>query len=486
MVRRHITALRLGLMSADGVSAIALFTFVSIVRFGPSQWLEAWANAGIDGRLLAILYGIGWVTILWLFGLYRLRVRWSARTEVNDVARSVLLMAVATFILLFWLKLPNVSRQFLLLLFPLQVVLTVASRFILRWAFSAARARGLNARFILIVGTGPAAQAFADRIEARREMGLHVIGHLAEQSGGMTAVTAGEPMSIAPGRSLLPTSRPILGSVDDIEVVLHTQIVDEVAICLPPSDLAMVEPITRLCEDEGRIVRIPTEETGLTLAGARVEDFDGMRILSLVYGPDRAVALAIKRGLDLFASSVALIVLSPLLALIAIWIRLRDGGPILFRQDRIGEHGRQFRVVKFRTMAPDAEERLAELETRNEIQGQAFKVTDDPRVTRSGRLLRSLSLDELPQLWNVLRGEMSLVGPRPPLPREVDGYDVWHRRRLSMKPGITGLWQVAARREPEFDRWVRIDLDYIDRWSLWLDLKIIARTIPAVIGQQGR
>jgi lipopolysaccharide/colanic/teichoic acid biosynthesis glycosyltransferase len=137
-------------------------------------------------------------------------------------------------------------------------------------------------------------------------------------------------------------------------------------------------------------------------------------------------------------------------------------------------------------MVPNAEELLTELDEQNEIQGQAFKITDDPRVTRTGRLLRALSIDELPQLWNVLRGEMSLVGPRPPLPSEVADYDVWHRRRLSMKPGITGLWQVAARREPEFDRWVRMDLEYIDRWSLWLDLKIMARTIPAVITQQGR
>lgn len=268
--------------------------------------------------------------------------------------------------------------------------------------------------------------------------------------------------------------------------ILHTQVVDEVAICLPVASLGLVEPIARLCEDEGRIVRIPTDEIGLTLPGARVEDFDGMRVLSLVYGPDRAVALLIKRLLDIAIAVLALVVLSPLLALIAAWIRVRDGGPVLFRQVRIGEQGRPFQVIKFRTMIPDAEERLAELASLNEIQGQAFKVTDDPRVTASGRVLRGLSLDELPQFWNVLRGEMSLVGPRPPLPREVDEYDVWHRRRLSMKPGITGLWQVAARREPEFDRWVRMDLDYIDRWSLLLDLKIIVRTIPAVISQQGR
>jgi lipopolysaccharide/colanic/teichoic acid biosynthesis glycosyltransferase len=173
-------------------------------------------------------------------------------------------------------------------------------------------------------------------------------------------------------------------------------------------------------------------------------------------------------------------------AAIALWIRAVDGPGVFFRQPRIGLHGRLFKVAKFRTMVRDAEARLVELEEMNEIRGHAFKVTNDPRLSRTGRWLRRTSLDELPQLWNVLLGEMSLVGPRPPLPREVADYDVWHRRRLSMKPGITGLWQVSARREEDFDRWVEIDLDYIDRWSLWLDLKIMLRTIPAMVLHQGR
>jgi lipopolysaccharide/colanic/teichoic acid biosynthesis glycosyltransferase len=143
-------------------------------------------------------------------------------------------------------------------------------------------------------------------------------------------------------------------------------------------------------------------------------------------------------------------------------------------------------MYKFRTMLRDADQRLGEVEHLNEVHGRAFKATNDPRLTHSGPFLRRTGLDELPQLWNVLRGDMSIVGPRPPLPSEVQGYDVWHRRRLSMKPGITGLWQVSARREAEFDRWVAIDLEYIDRWSLWLDLKIMARSVPAILAQQGR
>jgi exopolysaccharide biosynthesis polyprenyl glycosylphosphotransferase len=383
--------------------------------------------------------------------------------------RAGLVAAVLAFAVLFLAKLPDVSRLFMLLLFPAQVGVTLATRLVLRILFTWLRQRGLNTRYMVVIGTGEAAQAFADRVERRADLGLRVLGHLD-----------------VPGSDGVAVSRPILGSVDDIETVFHERVVDEVAICLPRSAMDLAEPITRLCEEEGKIVRLPLDVLGLPLAGGSLEEFDGLAVMSFVYGPDRAVGLVAKRLLDLGLASAALIVLSPLLLTVAIWVRLTDGGPILFRQSRVGLHGRPFQLIKFRTMVPDAEARLVELAALNEVRGHAFKVTRDPRLTRTGSWLRRSSLDELPQLWNVVRGEMSLVGPRPPLPREVAGYDVWHRRRLSMKPGMTGLWQVSARREQDFDRWVEIDLDYIDRWSLWLDVKIIARTIPAMLLQQGR
>jgi lipopolysaccharide/colanic/teichoic acid biosynthesis glycosyltransferase len=261
-------------------------------------------------------------------------------------------------------------------------------------------------------------------------------------------------------------------------------VIDEVGVCLEPDELSLVEPVTRLCEEVGKIVRIPLVGHALALPGGRIEEFDGIDILSLVYGPDRALGLVVKRVTDVVLAVVGLVLLSPFFLIISLVILALDGRPILFRQPRVGLNGRVFDVVKFRTMVPDAEDRLADLEERNEISGHAFKMSDDPRVSRTGPFLRKTSIDELPQLWNVLRGEMSLVGPRPPLPREVAGYDLWHRRRLSMKPGITGLWQVAARGDDDFDRWVELDLAYIDRWSVWLDLKIMLRTIPAML--QGR
>jgi exopolysaccharide biosynthesis polyprenyl glycosylphosphotransferase len=415
---------------------------------------------------------------MWLIGLYRLRARLTIRSEAIDLLRAGVLVAMITFAALYVFKLPQVSRLFLVALFPTQLAVTFIIRLALQLAFARARARGLNTRYVLVVGTGPTAQRFADRIEAHRELGLTVSGHLEWQP---------EEGAENPGAALSPdqtVTRPILGRVNDIEEVLHALVIDEVAICLPPVAWGLVEVIARLCEDEGKVVRIPLTEGILSLPGARHEEFDGIQMLSLVYGPDRAVGLVAKRVIDVTLAAAALVVLSPLLAAVALTIRVVDGPPILFRQARLGLHGRRFQVVKFRSMVPDAEDHLEELLDHNEINGQAFKVTADPRLSRTGRWLRRTSIDELPQLWNVLKGEMSLVGPRPPLPREVAEYDVWHRRRLSMKPGITGLWQVSARREEEFDRWVEMDLDYIDRWSLWLDLKIMVRTIPAML--QGR
>jgi exopolysaccharide biosynthesis polyprenyl glycosylphosphotransferase len=465
VIRRHATTLRLALMSGDAIGSFLLFCALSIVRFG-SNWRERWAAVGLDAFVVATLFGALWVSALWLANLYRMRARWSIRSEMVDIVRSALVLAVITFSLLYALKLPNVSRLFLMQLFAVEIVVTLTGRTILRLGFRILRQRGGSARFLLVVGDGPAARTFVDRIRRHRELGLRIVGFVGTEIG------AGRPVESFGER---------LGIIDDIPAIIHSRVVDEVAICLEPDDVALVEPITRLCEDEGRIVRIPLDGSAPLLTGGREEEFDGILVLSLVRGPDRAVALILKRLVDIAGAVIGLMVLSPLLSFVAVCIRLVDGGPILFRQERVGLNLRPFSVVKFRTMVPDAEERLAELLGRNALVGHAFKLDDDPRLTRTGRFLRRTSLDELPQLWNVLVGQMSLVGPRPPLPREVASYDIWHRRRLSMKPGITGLWQVEARRDPEFDRWVSLDLSYIDRWSLWLDAKILLRTVPAML-----
>ena len=282
------------------------------------------------------------------------------------------------------------------------------------------------------------------------------------------------------------TSRPLLATLDEIEMLAPADLVAEVPMSLPSPSAPYAEPLSRVDAGMSKTVRVLADPAVHRLPSIKQEAFDGFLGWSQVRSDQHELGLIAKRLIDIIGASFGLVVLAPLFVAIALTIRLRDGSTILFRQTRVGLNGRPFTIFKFRTMVTDADALLADVAHLNVCDGPLFKAIDDPRITPIGTFLRRSSLDELPQLWNVLRGEMSLVGPRPPLPTEVARYDGWHRRRLSMKPGITGLWQVEARREPGFDRLVECDLSYIDRWSLGLDLKIIVRTIPAVFVGTGR
>jgi exopolysaccharide biosynthesis polyprenyl glycosylphosphotransferase len=403
-------------------------------------------------------------------GLYRARERWTRRGEVAAVLQATLVQLALTLSALYVLKLPDVSRLLLLVVFPGLCIAAIGIRIGIRQLLVFLRDHGRNVRYMLVLGANARSKDFADLVECHPELGLVVIGHLkADPSDGGVVL-----------------DRPLLGMLDDLEQILHTEIVDEVAICLPFSMEELIEQAVYLCEQEGKVVRMPVAPVERMLTTGTLESIDGVAVYSLANGPDRAVGLFVKRLLDIVGAAFLMVAVSPVMAALAIAIKRDSEGPVFFRQERVGLHGRVFMVVKFRSMCLDAEDRLEGLRDDNEIKGHAFKLHNDPRTTTIGRFLRRSSLDELPQLWNVLRGQMSLVGPRPPLPNEVVKYDTWHRRRLSMKPGMTGLWQVGSRHSPEFDHWVEQDLDYIDSWSLWLDFKIMARTVPAVLSGTGR
>jgi exopolysaccharide biosynthesis polyprenyl glycosylphosphotransferase len=413
------------------------------------------------------------VTLFGLLGLYRLRVRWSLRAEAGDIARGTLLVLAVTLSGLFLFKQDDVSRVFLAMLFVVQPAIVLVGRAALRTWFEARRRRGRDRSYMLIVGIGPLAHQFADRIESHAALGVRVIGHLSvPREGDETAPSV--------------VSRPILGTVDDLHRVFRTQVVDEVAVCLPPSATAYLDPVITVAADEGKTVRVPRDLSEGMLVGALQEEFDGYLVESVVHDSQREVERALKRVIDVIGAIVGLVMLSPLIIVTAVAIRLRDGSPVIFRQTRIGLHGRPFTIYKFRTMASDAEDRYDEVAGLSDTRGAAFKMANDPRVTPLGRTLRKWTLDELPQLINVLTGDMSLVGPRPAPPREVDAYDIWHRRRLSVRPGMTGLWQVQARFDHHFDDRAELDLQYIDQWSLLKDFGILARTLPAVLTPRGR
>jgi exopolysaccharide biosynthesis polyprenyl glycosylphosphotransferase len=275
-------------------------------------------------------------------------------------------------------------------------------------------------------------------------------------------------------------------SLRQLPALLHQQSIGCVIFNVARTYFDDVEPAILACETEGVEAWLVVDFVRTTLTRAVVMDFHGTPILAFRTAPSSSWPLLIKRLIDIIGSGLGLLILGPLVMLPAILaIRFTSPGPILFRQKRSGLHGRLFTMYKFRSMVDNAEMLRVELEAFNEMSGPVFKIKQDPRVTPVGRFLRRASIDELPQLWNVFKGDMSLVGPRPPIPTEVDRYDAWHRRRLSMKPGLTCLWQISGRNEISFDQWMKLDLQYIDTWSLWLDLKILAQTIPVVLAGIG-
>ncbi len=469
MIRRHGRTIRLLMMFGDAMVAMVVLLGISALRFGP-VWPDVWQVVVPSPVLLVSLYALAWVGLLALQGIYQSRAHWTLASETRSVIWASILLGLITLASLFLLQAGEVSRLVLVLVIPTQAAVTVIARSVLRSVLRALRRRGRNLRHVIVVGTGPSAIDFATRLEDRWDLGFVV-----------TALIGDEAPSAAGSRW------PFHGPIERLPAILGDQIVDEVAICLPASDRARIDAIARLCVDQGKTVRIPLEIPGSALNSGHVEDLDGTPVVSIIAGPDRELALAAKRLVDIAGTLVGGLLISPILLIAAIAIKLDDGGPVLFRQPRAGLNGRPFQIAKFRTMVIDADAQRDALREFNEIEGNAsFKMTNDPRITRVGRFLRKSSIDELPQLWNVLLGEMSLVGPRPHPFDDVAGYDDWHRRRLSMRPGITGLWQIGGRRETSFDRWVEKDLEYIDRWSLWLDFRVIASTIPALIRAEGR
>jgi exopolysaccharide biosynthesis polyprenyl glycosylphosphotransferase len=332
------------------------------------------------------------------------------------------------------------------------------------------RKRGMDRAYVLVAGTGAAARRHAAALRAHPEWGLEVKGLVAERPGLKVDELAGFK---------------VLGSLDDLPGLLAREVVDEVHFAVSRRTLERLDSALAACDETGVTARVGLGVLGRLNSRPSLELIDGAPLLTLSSAPRDEAALAVKRAMDVVLSSLALLALSPVLLLAALAVKLTSAGPVIFRQQRSGMNGRVFTLYKFRTMVQNAEALKASLEAKNEMDGPVFKIKADPRITPVGRLLRKTSIDEFPQFWNVLRGDMSIVGPRPPLPAEVAKYERWQRRRLSMRPGITCIWQVSGRNTVDFRRWMEMDLEYIDEWSLGLDLKLMVKTVPAVLFSRG-
>jgi exopolysaccharide biosynthesis polyprenyl glycosylphosphotransferase len=389
--------------------------------------------------------------------------------EVLRVARVVLLGTLILAACGWLLRLDFVSRPFLVLFSGINLSLLIAEKLAIRLLARHVRRRGYNYRTLIIVGINPRAREMAQVIQDHPYWGLRVLGFVSP-NGTDTESYAG---------------LPVLGSADELPHVLQEAIVDEVLFVLSRRQLYEFEESFVLCSELGIRARVALYFPHIK-ARLILEELAGTPLLTFTTTPAAPFPMFLKQLVDYAVAAIGLVVLSPLLLAIGAVIKLSSPGPVLFRQTRCGVNGRPFTLLKLRTMSEDAESRLDQVAHLNEVNGPAFKARHDPRVTGIGRWLRRFSIDELPQLVNVLKGDMSLVGPRPPLPSEVARYQHWQRRRLSMKPGLTGLWQVSGRANlDDFNSWIELDLAYIDSWSLWLDLKIMLKTVPAVLSTRG-
>ncbi len=410
-----------------------------------------------------------WLLASWLFEVYDVYRLRPLGSELGRLLRAGISTGIGITALGFLAKQQqDVSRLFLVLYMVLAVAAMVISRTVLRYSARAARRRGYNGHVYAVVGTGTLSDQMVERFAEHPQWGYCFAGHI-----------------LMDELALAPSTGKVLGRVSELETILKEHVVDEVVFTVTRDRMNDLEDAIATCEDLGVGVRIGLDMLYSGPASMSVEDVGGLPTLALTRTPTNAFGLALKRVFDVVVSFTALVVLSPVLAATAIAIRLDSPGPVFFRQRRVGQNGRSFDMLKFRSMFADAEKRLESLRAFNEMSGPVFKMTNDPRITKVGRFIRRTSIDELPQFWNALVGEMSVVGPRPPVPAEVAQYKRWQRRRLSVRPGITCTWQVSGRNDIDFEQWMALDLAYIDNWSLWRDVSIVAQTIPAVLRSRG-
>jgi exopolysaccharide biosynthesis polyprenyl glycosylphosphotransferase len=416
-----------------------------------------------------------WHLIFSLFGMYQSRRLSSRWKDAMDVLKATSLGCLGIWIFSLCLRIDIVTPAavFLPVFWVSSSSAAIASRLALRNLLERIRRRGRNLRYVLIAGTNSRAIEFARKIEAKSELGYRLLGFVDDQWYGTDEFRKN-------GYSLLV-------DFNDLPAFLREHVVDEVVIALPiNSSYHKASRVVALCEEQGIIVRFLSNIFNPKLAWSRAELIEDESMIALYTGAMEGWPVVAKRVLDFCVSLSLLIILSPIFLLAAILIKLTSPGPVFFIQERVGLNKRRFNLYKFRSMVPDAEEKLATVEHLNEVTGPVFKITEDPRITSIGKFLRKTSIDELPQLFNVLNGNMSLVGPRPLPVRDYQGFDQdWLRRRFSVRPGITCLWQINGRSSIPFNQWMELDMRYIDEWSLSLDLKILAKTIPAVIKGSG-
>jgi exopolysaccharide biosynthesis polyprenyl glycosylphosphotransferase len=459
------------LIIGDALLIVAAFIFAYYLRFHVLWFIGSPGDPVARNYLSLIVFiVIVWLAIFKFFGLYEKKRTVNLFDENANLFLAVLAASFVLASLLFLYKEYWVSRQVIGYAGLSSFILLALFRYGISWLQRLLYSRGFGISCLLIVGAGNIGQALALRVQSSPRVGIRVVGFVDDDP-----VHAGKDFA----------NVPVLGSLAHIKDIISANQVDEVVIS--SAELPSNQVLDIITECEGLGVEFKIIPGLLEIMASRVDtgEIAGIPLVTIAEVQWVGYKPVLKRAVDLAAALVLLLLLSPLLLLIALAIKLDSRGPVLFGQERVGKDGKVFIAYKFRSMVVEAEKLFDKVKHMSEVEGHVFKMKDDPRVTRVGKWLRKFSLDELPQLINVLLGEMSLVGPRPPIPREVANYSSWHKKRLRITPGITGLWQVSGRSEIPFEEMVRLDIYYIENWSLWMDCKILLMTIPAVLFTKG-
>jgi exopolysaccharide biosynthesis polyprenyl glycosylphosphotransferase len=427
----------------------------------------------VQNFLIFLLFLAAWHLIFSLCNLYASRRLANRSGEIVDVLKATTLGALLILMGSLMFRVSIVTPRFIVVFWLVSTIAAVCSRYALRLVLGAIRKRGRNLRDVLIIGTNGRALSFAHKLSENPQLGYRIIGFVDKEWPGTEGFRNG--------------GFAVVCGFDGLPQFLRSNVVDEVVVAMPMRSFHYeCSKIAAFCEEQGITIRLLSNIFDLKRARPFAEEWDGDPLITHHTGTVDGLALLAKRAVDIAVSSTLLFLLCPVFIVAGILIKMTSPGGVLFVQKRMGMNKRRFNIYKFRTMVADAESKMREIEHMNEVSGPVFKIKNDPRITPVGRFLRRTSIDELPQLFNVFRGDMSLVGPRPLPVRDYEGFNEdWQRRRFSVKPGITCLWQIRGRSEIPFEQWMELDLQYIDRWSLWLDFRILLQTIPAVLRGSG-
>ena len=454
----------------DAVVIIVSYLLAWTLKFVGPFSVDAVRSLSFEWYMTALVGIVPVYLILYYaFNLYTPKRVQGRRLEFSNIVKAntvgILLIIGCIYV---WLKEINFSRDMLFFFYFINMFLEELVRITIRYLLRDIRKRGLNQKHILLVGYSKAAEAYIDRILENPQWGYQIRGILDDN------VEAGT----------MYRGIKVLGRIANLMVILPENRLDEIAITLGLSEYYRLQEIVAMCEKSGVHTKFIPDYNNIIPTKPYTEDLLGLPVINIRYVPlTNTFNAVVKRLMDIFGSIVAIILFSPIMLFAVIMIKLTSPGPLIYKQERVGLHNRPFKMYKFRSMYVDAEERKSELLSQNEIAGGVmFKIREDPRITRVGRILRNLSIDELPQFFNVLGGSMSLVGTRPPTPDEVEKYGTRQWRRISIKPGLTGMWQVNGRSlVTDFEKIVELDVEYIDNWSLMEDIRILCKTVTVLL-----